>query len=186
MAIKQAQDFKLTPKEKQILSDVVSALIDPNKPAIVETVDATVKGNTIIWNTDNENPKSPDKVGTRRDDRFQNAVAARSIKIGSDVTITYEKSKFKIHTQNGNLTVSDGNWDAVTAWRLALMKYRENNNIKRLKDTRYEFKDTDLQGIYESTSPQLDKSSMFTKAANKLKSFGITSFKFLKQQKEND
>ena len=169
MTVKQAQDFKLNQKEKKILSEVVMALIDPNKHAIVETVDAEVKGNTIIWNKNGENPNLPDKVGTTRDARYQNAVAARSIKLSEDISITYEKSKFKIHTKSGDLTVDDGNWDALTVWRLALMKYRENNNVKRLKDTRYEFKDPDLQDIYKGQSPELDKSSKFEKAKNKLK-----------------
>ena len=186
MTVRQAQDFKLTPKEKKILTEVLQALVDPNKPAIVETVDADVNGNTIIWNKDGENPRLPDKVGTRSDDRYQNAVAARSIKLGEDITITYEKSKFKIHAKSGDLTVGDGNWDALTAWRLALMKYKENNNIKRLKDTRYEFKDSDLHAIYTGISPELDKSSEFEKATNKLKAMGITKFKFMNQQNGND
>ena len=71
------------------------ALIDPNKHAIVETVDAEVKGNTIIWNKNGENPNLPDKVGTTRDARYQNAVAARSIKLSEDISITYEKSKHR-------------------------------------------------------------------------------------------
>ncbi len=186
MAIGQAQDFKLTPKEKKILSDVVMALTDPNKHAIVETVDAKVKGNTIVRNKPGENPRLPDKVANNWDSRYPNAVAARSIKLSEDISITYEKSKFKIHTKSGDLTVGDGNWDALTAWRLALMKYRENNNVKRLKDTRYEFKDPDLQDIYKGQSPELDKSSKFDKAITKLKSMGITKFLFMKNHKENE
>lgn len=185
MAIGQAQDFKLTPKEKKILSDVVMALTDPNTPATVETVAGKVKGNTTSWNKPGENPQLPDKVANNRDSRRPNAEAARTVKIGNNVTMTFEGGKYKIHTQSGDLTVGDGNWDAQTAWRLALMNYRDNGP-KNFKHTSYAFRDPDLQALYQRPTPELDKSSKFDKAITKLKSMGITKFLFMKNHKEND
>ncbi len=177
-----ADNVVLKPNEKLVLMDVVRSLIDKNQSAVVETLHDRVDGNVAYVGDGPHLPAHGMEFG-KNNSKHMNAEHARSVKLGDDITITFENGKYQVHTPNGTAVVSDNNYDMQTAWRLALRKYEKG--VKSLRSTAYYFRDTELQDVYISAGPELEKISKFEKATNKLKNMGITKFKFM-SDKQND
>lgn len=177
-----ADNVVLKSKEKMVLMEVVRSLIDKNQSAVVETLHDRVDGNVAYVGDGPHLPAHGMDFG-KNNSKHMNAGHARSVKLGDDITITFENGKYQVHTPNGTAVVPDNNYDMQTAWRLALRKYEKG--VKSLHSTAYYFRDAELQDTYMNDGPELEKNSKFEKATNKLKNMGITKFRFM-SDKQND
>ena len=177
-----AENFALNSNEKLVLMDVVRSLIDENQSAIVETLGVRVDGNVAYVGDGPHLPAHGIEFG-KNNSKSMNTQHARSVKLGDNITITFENGKYQAHTPNGTAVIPDNNYDMQTAWRLALRKYEKG--VKSLHSAAYYFRDSELQAVYMEDGPKQDSVSKFEKATKKLKNMGITKFKYM-SDKQND
>ncbi len=182
-----------TPKEdKNILDEVVNALLDENTPVLIETTYRTDMKDAygVPYATElTTTPQIPTEYGKRDMGNVfsSNAYRARSIKIGKISIRKYPNGNgFWIRTPDGKeseyLSRIDYNSKAYCVWVAALSKYDKN------KEKMFFF--LDKAGYKNLTTHSNPKAPIYNQAINQLKSLGLseqdmTHIKKLKDKSNN-
>ena len=149
--------------KKQILQEVIQALMDNNNQVMVETVAGTPDRERMgNWRNDNRTSTPlPQEIGAE-----DNARHAKSIKIGKDITLKkIADDNYIIRTPKGEANFDffkDEQFNLV--WLAALKKYEHSERSDFMYPVRSYMKDDDLRHQAGGAIKPGDNVSKFEKA----------------------
>ncbi len=161
--------------KKQILQEVIQALMDNNNQVMVETVegrpDREILGNwSSVIGDNSPSVPLPKELGASA-----NRMHAKSIKIGHDITLKkINDDNFVVRTPNGEASfdgIKDEQFNLI--WGAVLNKYENSENSNFMYPVRTYMKDDDLRHQAGGAIKPGDKVSKFEKAKERLRKLGI-------------
>ncbi len=169
-------------ENKDILNEVVNALLDENTPVLVETTyHKSIGGMTTVI----PSPQIPTKYGKvqRVGGLSLNAYYARSVKIGKfSITKNRYGTGFLIRTPDNKeskyISTDQYNIDAYAIWAAALSKYDKN-----IKNMLFFLEKAGYKNLATHKTP---KASMYDQAINQLKSLGLSEQNMTHMKKLKD
>ena len=168
----------MEPSKKQILKDVLTALMDNNNQVLVETVSAHPNRDIPgVWSE----PMGADITETplpKFGNELDNRLHAKTIKIGKDISMKFTvNGQYVIHTPTGQ-----ARFDAAEAtearvdkiWGAALNKYEHGADSDFMYPVKKYMVDAELLMIAKGPRIPAQKLSKFEQAKKQLEGLGIS------------
>ena len=168
----------MEPSKKQILKDVLTALMDNNNQVLVETVNAHPNRDIPgVWSA----PMGADITETplpKFCNELNNRLHAKTIKIGKDISMKFTvNGQYVIHTPTGQarfgaVEAKDARVDKI--WGAALNKYENGADSDFMYPVKEYVVDTELRMIAKGPRIPAQKLSKFEQAKKQLEGMGIS------------
>ena len=163
--------------KKQVLKEIIAALMDNNNQVLVETVNAHPNRNIPgVWRV----AVGEDVTETplpRLGNELRNSLNAKSVKIGKDISIKFTvNGNYIIHAPSGQ--VRFGAVEAKEAgvdmiWGAALRKYREGAECDFMHGVKTYMRDDELRHMAHGPIIPETNLSKFARAKQQLEQMGI-------------
>ena len=168
----------MEPSKKQILKDVLTALMDNNNQVLVETVSAHPNRDIPgVWSE----PMGADITETplpKFGNELDNRLHAKTIKIGKDISMKFTvNGQYVIHTPTGQARfnaaeATEARVDKI--WGAALNKYEHGADSDFMYPVKKYMVDAELLMIAKGPKIPAQKLSKFEQAKKQLEGMGIS------------